>query len=557
MHDVHSPCPLFGIAGGVLNASTLGEKWPAGAPLDDALDEECVEGALNWERRSWKAGENRTDLALRGLRAASWIMRRAIESLRPGLVLSWYGPMAGFAGFESAIRTSGVPRLYVERGAMPMTFVLDPIGVLAPSIPATDPRWVRMMAEPPADDEVARGRVIANTIAEERRENWPNRPTPAVEPRGEERVIAYFGSNDLGHEYLTPDRWPAAGLPFGDSERSLERLLIAVNAVAPSARVVIKRHPHDPLKTRFDRFADGRRVMLDDTLSIHDAVDRRWVIATTSGSIGWIALACGADAISLTKRSYTGSGAIFEPIDDESLRAAVMGAIRGGIPSDDPRRFAALARCGSNYAYSDDERYFAAGVQSAESMADRLLRESAATRGDSDPEAWLEDLESHAVAVSLSDSLDRTPAYMQQMTTHEMIASAIVMQLDAARPVALLGFGRNGRAVYDAAVRAGFEVTVFDDRFTDGTRPAGVTDSVRLAATIEDLSEAAQWVVSPLEDASLCVRIPGGVVPIRWSDTLRAITEGSSGRPAPAALCSSGAVRNSLLIQRKASDATA
>src|SRR5690606_5539799 len=206
-------------------------------------------------------GEDRTDLAIRGLRAASWMMRHAVETLQPGLVLNWFGPVAVFAGFESALRQINVPRLYVERGAIPMTYVADPIGVLAPSVPTTDPAWRDMMAATPTAGEIACGRRIAALIGADRRENWKSARSfkDGAAPR---RTIAYFASNDLGYELRAPACWPAAGLPFGDSERALERLLAAVERVAPDALVVVKPHPFDPLKDRFARFARSTSVVV-------------------------------------------------------------------------------------------------------------------------------------------------------------------------------------------------------------------------------------------------------------------------------------------------------
>ena len=525
MHDAHSPCPLFGIAGSVLDASSLGAKWPRGGPLDRDVDDDCVDAALNWERRSWSAGDDRTDLVVRGLRAASWLMRESVERLRPGLVVNWYGSVAVFAGFESALRRLDVNRLYVERGAIPSTFVLDPIGVLAPSVPTTDPAWAAMMAQPPTAEEVVCGQRIAGVIAERRSENWRGGAPRTAPTVGGPRVIAYFGSNDLGHEFLPPDRWADAGLPFGDSERSLIQLLASVDRVDPSVQVVIKRHPHDPLKARFERFLDGKRVILDDALSVHDAADRGWIVATTSGSIGWIGIARGSNVISMSKRSYTGSGAVFEPTDDASLDRAVESALGQTISPSDPRRWAAIARCARTYAYSDVPDYLAAGVQGPEAMAQRLLRDCRATPARGESDVWARGLCERSIAAVIHDAMTCTPSYLQRHTTHAMIASRIVGRLDPARPLLVLGYGRNGREIAKAALQAGFHVTVFDDRLA-GSTGDGECEDVDVAITLDGVSPTMQWVVSPLEDAGLLARVPESVRALRWREELEAFTQG-------------------------------
>lgn len=529
LHDVHSPCPMFGIAGSAIDASSLGRKWPRHAPLDASpLDEECVSRALNWERRGWARGQDLTDLAVRGLRAASWLARAAVDTIRPGLILSWYGPTAVLAGFESAFRSMDLPRLFVERGAMPSTFVLDSIGVLAPSEPTRDPGWSRMMRAPASPEEVRRGRLIASVISGDRRENWSQ--NPAVRSgriRLDASAIAYFPSNDMGHEFDPPSEQRSCGMPFGDSESSLAALLAALATVAPQTRVVIKRHPHDPLARRFERFV-SERVTIDDTMSVHDAIDAGMVIATTSGSIGWISIAGGANAVSLTTRSYTGSGALFEPATQRELESAIRDALRGAIAPDDPRRFSALARCASRYAYSDDPNYLAGGMQSPSDLAVRLLRSAIGDAGQCDADAWLDTLSRTGVATCHDPWCDETPGYLQRTISHARIALEIVARLDPSRPVVVLGYGQNGRALCDAAHDAGLSFVVFDDSFAETGVAVANHPGIRAEARMESLDPSAQWVVTPVEDGAMVARIPAGVTPVRWRETLESLTRSGS-----------------------------
>ena len=127
--------------------------------------------------------------------------------------------------------------------------------------------------------------------------------------------------------------------------------------------------------------------------------------------------------------------------------------------------------------------------------------------------------------------------------------------LDPSCPVTLLGFGQNGRAIFDAATRAGLDVTVFDDRHCDGVGadPFGV----RFVRSLDDLSASSQWIVSPLDDASLCSRIPENIKTIRWGETLRTIVEGGPEGEYTDAPRSVGVVRNEHPPKRKAPHAAA
>ena len=408
---------------------------------------------------------------------------------------------------------------------MPSTFVLDSIGVLAPSEPTRDPGWSRMMRAPALPDEVRRGRLIASAISGDRRENWKQNPADSAgRIRLGANAIAYFPSNDMGHEFDPPAAQRSCGMPFGDSESALAALLAALATVAPQTRVVIKRHPHHPLARRFEGFV-SERVTIDDAMSVHDAIEAGMVIATTSGSIGWISIAGGANALSLTTRSYTGSGLSSSPprgVNSKQRSATAcagrsLRTIRGGS-----RR---LARCASRYAYSDDPNYLAGACRARAISRYACSATPIGDAGRCDAGAWLD-----------TRARASRPATTRGATRHPATCSAR-SRTNGSPWKSWLGSTRRagGRARLRAERQSALRrcaTRVVVRRVRRQIRRAAAScwkpPGVRAEARMESLDPCAQWVVTPLEDGAMIARIPGGVTPVRWRETLESLTRSGS-----------------------------
>src|SRR5690606_2878567 len=106
-------------------------------------------------------------------------------------------------------------------------------------------------------------------------------------------------------------------------------------------------------------------------------------------------------------------------------------------------------------------------VQGPDALAARLIDALAKAPFGPGGAAWIDALMTHGVAHQISDRTERTVGYMQAQVPHTEIASRILDALDPNTPLVVIGLGRNGRTLVEAAAAAGFSCTVFDDRPVD------------------------------------------------------------------------------------------
>lgn len=388
--------PLTGLTGSFTNAATLGQTWPQGAPLGPEPDAELLRRCVAYDRVFWRGAAGLEELTRRGARAAAWIAQHAIERLRPRAAVMWNGAPSFCLVVEAALRRAGVPVVVSERGAINPTVILDRIG-WGRSEMTEDPSWIERMRRPATPAEMETGRRIARRLLEARAENWGRVRAAEMPARGgskHQRTVAFFPTIEAGAEALSEAELAAEGMPLGDSPRACAHLLRAAAAVG--ARVVIKLHPNEPDRQRYQRLAaerGGDWTEITDAVGIHDAIEQGWVIATTSASVGWIALAAGAPLVSMNRRGYSACSAVFQAETPAELERA----LRAALEATDQRErhevgLAALARYATTYCYSHASELVEAGVQGPERAAEWLAARLAAPTGVSEPRAWLAEL---------------------------------------------------------------------------------------------------------------------------------------------------------------------
>lgn len=390
-YHVDAPtAPLTGLAGSFTNAATLGQTWPADGPLGPEPNDELFQKCLAYDRVFRRDAADLEDLTLRGIRVASWIAVHAVERLRPRLAVMWHGGGSFCLAAAAVLRRAGVPVVYAERAAIPPTVLLDRIGWDRSEM-TEDPAWLERMRRPAEPDEVRIGRAIASRLLEARAENWAHvRASGEAAAKHTERTIALFPTIEAGAEVLSDAACAAAGMPLGDSPRACAALLRA--AADAGVRVLLKLHPNEPDRQRYQRLAAvyPGTVEITDNLSIHDAIARGMPIATTSASVGWIALAAGVPLISLSRRGYSACPAVLQADTPVDLAGAVREAF---APADAHVRheagLAALARYATGYCYTHDPALIAEGVRPVASAAEWLLGQLASATGPCDPRVWL------------------------------------------------------------------------------------------------------------------------------------------------------------------------
>lgn len=382
--------PLTGLTGSFTNAATLGQTWPGDAPLGPEPDDDLLRRCLAYDRVFWRGTANLEDLTRRGVRAAAWLAEHAAQRLRPRLAVMWHGGTSFCLAAGAALQRAGVPVVYAERAAITPTVLLDRIGWDRSEM-TEDPAWLDRMRQPATSDEVRTGRAIARRLLEARAENWARvRASATPAPQRNERTIAFFPTIEAGAEAISDRECAAAGMPLGDSPRACAALLRA--AADAGVRVLIKLHPNEPDRQRYQRLAAAYpgTVEITDALGVHDAIERRLPIATTSASVGWLALAAGVPLISLNRRGYSACPAVLQADTPADVDRVVHDAF---APADAHARheagLAALARYATGYCYTHDPALIAQGVRPVESAVEWLLARRAPGTGACDPRAWL------------------------------------------------------------------------------------------------------------------------------------------------------------------------
>jgi len=166
--------------------------------------------------------------------------------------------------------------------------------------------------------------------------------------------------------------------------------------IGADARVAIKPHPREPFKERYAAMASARGAAYTESLGVHDAIARGMVVATSSDTLAWLAMAGETPIVSLNVRSYTETGAVHDGHEPSRLALALRAALaerRQELPtSTRERRRALLARYARMRCFSADPALNALGAPSVDDAAERLAGESARADGRCDVGAWLDAL---------------------------------------------------------------------------------------------------------------------------------------------------------------------
>lgn len=105
---------------------------------------------------------------------------------------------------------------------------------------------------------------------------------------------------------------------------------------------------------------------------------------------------------------------------------------------------------------------------------------------------------------------------------HEMIAEAILDEIEGATRLTIIGYGRNGAVLARLAGERGLDVTVRDDRF-DATRAARLPDWPPVESMDAPLRVGEPVVLSPLVDDALAQRFAQAEDLMRWRLVRRAL----------------------------------
>ncbi len=204
--------------------------------------------------------------------------------------------------------------------------------------------------------------------------------------------VAFFASSEAGFAGLSREDLRSHGMPLGVSYTACEALLRAARSARARPRVFVKAHPHEPHPGRYERLASEHGATWAPWLGVYDAIAVGCVIATTSESVAWIALAAGARVLALTRRPYGPAGAVYEADGESTLPEALGGALEGrGHEAMRARGQVAVARYARECCFSHAGEWTALGVSGAGAFVERLLRD-ARPAGPSEPARWLERL---------------------------------------------------------------------------------------------------------------------------------------------------------------------
>lgn len=115
-------------------------------------------------------------------------------------------------------------------------------------------------------------------------------------------------------------------------------------------------------------------------------------------------------------------------------------------------------------------------------------------------------------------------AIAESIGSEERAPAMMVERCDAARPIILLGLGRNARRIASVMASRGLQVAGRDEALRSPPQWAGRDGvNVRLIPSHEPWDRSATYLMTPLHDEEYISRLPEGLNIIRWRDALARI----------------------------------
>lgn len=393
--EVPTP-PLTSVFGSFGAAAQLSKIWPRNAPLGPEPDRELYQRCLSYDRFYWRTAPDLEQLTLRGVRAATWLFDHAVRCLRPGLGLVLNGDASAFAVAEHVFRSHGVPILYCERGAFNPSVVFDRLGVEGRMVCelTDDPVRRRRLSEAATGAETETGRRLGAYLAAKRPQNWQSTPRATPRPAVDSaRVIAWFPSYEPTADARERRSTPTERMPFGNSLHAAQTLCESAASLGPDVRIVLKPHPRDPDRHLYRLLAEHHGQVFADELTIFDAAEAGWTVATTSASVAWMATALGCRVLTLARHACGTAGSAFAPVSGDELWRDLRSALAGeGCEARADRGRAIAARYATEYCFTSEPDLRTLGVPGPTHAAECLLSAAAPVAHAGSPATWLEEL---------------------------------------------------------------------------------------------------------------------------------------------------------------------
>lgn len=263
-----------------------------------------------------------------------------LETLRPGLFLSWNTlcPHTGIA--HELCRARGIASLMFERGFLPSSWYLERGGLLGHSV--ISGATLEALVPPERFDTYAQdGRSLVRTLNLVGYSRYAQRKDNALIARLTDRMAGKTGHKIV---FLPPDDTSLAFLPVAHEDRKktlpgFADSFDAAKAVAranPDGLTIFKPHPS------FKELAfntEGLPGLLVENHDFHELIDWADIVVTTGSGLGIVAWLAGKPVVLMARDVWYGKGVYYEAVAAEALPETLAAAAEKRDMSERQRRF--------------------------------------------------------------------------------------------------------------------------------------------------------------------------------------------------------------------------